>query len=146
MQKTLPEEISRLLTDNMMIDLRSKFGFSVPKDVVRPLILRADSAVVAALSELPHEQVYACVDHYEVERELFIDDVVMLTGEPRERVVLKLDKVVREICDKLQYFIKTWHRVQARNAAYGVHSRPGTQEQTHDTRQARNHRSQRFTR
>lgn len=148
----LTVEVSRMLNESFMTDIRSKFGFSIPKEILRPLIQRADNAVMIALGDsdlgdLPESLIYSQVDLYEQELELFITDVALITDLAEERVREKINAAVENVCDKLYDYIRTWLRVKHANDA---HARSLPQQKPrknqHDSRQARNHRNQHFTR
>lgn len=113
----LANQVSKLLTENMMNDIRAKFGYGIPKDIVRPLVVRADNAVMGAILGMPHGSVYGFVDAYEGELEFFIEDVVAITNLSAQVVRDKVQAVTDELGDKLYDFIQTWHRVQRLNAA-----------------------------
>lgn len=143
----LANEVSKLLGESMLTDIRIKFGFSIPKDLIRPLAVRADSAIISALSEMPVETVYHLVDQYEAEMELFIEDVVLITGQTTGEVRCKICDAMDTLTDKLHAYIQTWLRVRKLNDA--METRPfakNTRKNHHDSRQARNHRGQHFTR
>jgi hypothetical protein len=145
----LANQVSKLLTENMMIDLRSKFGFAIPKDIVRPLVARADNAIMGALLDWPHDSVYGFVDAYERELEFFVEDVVMITNLTALVVREKVQVVTDELADKLYDFIQTWHHVQRLNAArlhQSVVRNRNSRENNHASRQARNQSGRHFTR
>lgn len=147
MQGELTEEVSRLLNENLMTDIRSKFGFSIPKDTIRPLITRVETAVMCALGDLPVKLIYTHVDRYEEELELFIIDMCNETRLDDARVREKINTAVDGVCDKLYDFIVTWKRVERINTAHAVRGpAQNPRKNQNDSRQARNHHGQHFTR
>jgi fatty acid/phospholipid biosynthesis enzyme len=117
MLSPMAKQVSKLLKENMETDIRSKFGFAIPKEILKPLITRAETAIICAVGGLPEVLIYAHVESYETEFEFLVRDVTSITGEDEVVVRLKLNEALDQLGNMLYKYVQTWQRLERQNAA-----------------------------